>query len=61
MKVANTKAAEHDVNKLTVRLGSGLITAGMLNLMKYVFKNFHEIEALTYVFNQNYATSLLPT
>ena len=60
MKVANAKAAEQDVNKSTVRLGSGLITAGMLNLMKYVFMNFHKIEALTYVFNQNYATSLLP-
>lgn len=48
-KVADAKAAEHDVKKLKFRLGSGLITAGMLNLMKYVFMNFHEIEALTYV------------
>ena len=58
-KVANAKAAEHDVKKLAFRLGSGLITAGMLNLMKYVFMNFHEIEADLYL-NQNYATSLLP-
>ena len=33
-KVADAKAAEHDVKKLKFRLGSGLITAGMLNLMK---------------------------
>ena len=44
-KVVDAKAAEHDVKKLKFRLGSGAITAGMLNLMKYVFMNFHEIEA----------------